>query len=60
MITRRGRVLAAIGDLGLVLDVGAESEGVMDLAGRHGLTVYDALYLEPAQRKGLPLEHVRT
>jgi predicted nucleic acid-binding protein len=63
MAERRGRIgagvveqaLAAIGDLGLVLDVGAGSDRVMDLARRHRLTVYDALYLELALREALPL-----
>jgi predicted nucleic acid-binding protein len=30
-------------------------DGVFSLADRHGLTVYDAAYLDLAQREGLPL-----
>jgi predicted nucleic acid-binding protein len=30
-------------------------EAVFEVACRHGLTVYDAAYLEPAMRRGLPL-----
>ncbi|MBL8291700.1 MAG: type II toxin-antitoxin system VapC family toxin [Bryobacterales bacterium] len=30
-------------------------DGVFDLANRHGLTVYDAAYLDLALRAGLPL-----
>lgn len=44
---------------GLRLDTarqpGAAHRRTMDLADRHGLTVYDAVYLELAQREGLIL-----
>lgn len=47
--------LGALGEIGIVLDTGAESGAVMDLARRHRLTAYDALYLELALRRALPL-----
>lgn len=57
---RRGRLPAGMADqiveaidgLGLQLDTGSSSAVVMDLARRHGLTAYDALYLETALRHG--------
>ena len=60
---RRGRLLqgqsdravAAFDRLGVTLDTSAPSEVVMGLARRHRLTVYDALYLELAIRRGWPL-----
>ena len=60
---RRGRLapgaaesfLGAVDDLGIALDTGAASEAVLALARRRGLTAYDALYLELALRRGLPL-----
>jgi predicted nucleic acid-binding protein len=33
----------------------ASYDGVFSLADRHGLTVYDAAYLDLALREGLPL-----
>lgn len=56
---RRGRlpagfveqVVAAVEDLGIALDTAPSGPGVIDLARRHGLTVYDALYLELALRE---------
>ncbi len=38
--------------LGVVYDGGMSSNGTIDLARRHGLTVYDATYLECALRHG--------
>lgn len=60
---RRGRLPAGMGDqiadsvdaLQIVLDGAASSAVVMDLARRHGLTAYDALYLETALRHGAAL-----
>lgn len=60
---RRGRIpagiadqaLEAIGDLGIALDTTPSSAAVMDLGRKHGLTAYDALYLELALRKGAVL-----
>lgn len=53
---RRGRlstglaedILEAVHDLGIALDQTPRSAAVMRLARRHGLSVYDALYLELA------------
>ena len=53
---RRGRlaagfaedILEALDDLGIALDHTARSAAVLRLARRHGLSVYDALYLELA------------
>ena len=60
---RRGRLPAGMGDqiayavdaLQIQLDSSASSAVVMDLARRHGLTAYDALYLETALRHGAML-----
>lgn len=66
MSERRNRIsLEGVARLAVVieaLDVAVDHEGmcdvlrrVMPLARAHGLTVYDALYLELAERTGLPL-----
>jgi predicted nucleic acid-binding protein len=55
---RRGRIPAgivelaveAVEGLGIALDTTPSGPGVLDLARRHGLTIYDALYLELALR----------
>lgn len=60
---RRGRITAAqttafLADLALLpieIDEEPREAGVLDLARRHKLTVYDAAYLELAQRRNLPL-----
>lgn len=60
---RRGRLPLGMADqiadsvdaLGITLDHAASSPVVMDLARRHGLTAYDALYLELALRHGAAL-----
>ena len=60
---RRGRLPDGMGDqiadavdaLQIQLDSSASSAVVMDLARRHGLTAYDALYLETALRHGAML-----
>lgn len=60
---RRGRLPAGMGDqiadavdaLQIQLDSSASSAVVMELARRHGLTAYDALYLETALRHGAML-----
>jgi len=52
------RTAAFLSDLALlpiVIDESPREAVVLDLARRHGLTVYDAAYLELAQRKSLPL-----
>ena len=56
---RRGRLpqgmaeqmIEAVGGLGIELDVAPSSAAVLALSRKHGLTVYDALYLELAQRR---------
>lgn len=56
---RRGRIPAGVADqaleaiaaLGIELDVTPSSSAVMALCCKHGLTAYDALYLELALRK---------
>ncbi len=61
---RRGRITRALADrlldvlAGLPIEVEAPVRTptrALDLARAHGLTVYDALYLESAIRRGLPL-----
>lgn len=60
---RRGRIPAgsaeqiadAVDGLGIVLDTAPAGAVVLDLARRHRLTVYDALYLELALRQGAAL-----
>jgi predicted nucleic acid-binding protein len=60
---RRGRLaeadtaafLRGLSRLGVTVDRLPEEAGVMTLARKHRLTVYDASYLELAQRKTLPL-----
>jgi predicted nucleic acid-binding protein len=52
---------AFVGDLALLpfeIDDQLHEASVMDLARKHQLTVYDAVYLELAQRKSLPLATV--
>ncbi len=63
MAERRGRIApgvfekasAVLDGLGIVYDTMPSSESTVALARRHGLTIYDALYLELAHRLGLPL-----
>jgi predicted nucleic acid-binding protein len=60
---RRGRIpatlveqaLDAIEALGIVLDTAASNAAVLALSRRHGLTAYDALYLDLALRHGAAL-----
>jgi predicted nucleic acid-binding protein len=61
---RRKRVAPALVDrmLGILAGLPIEVEAplrtparALDIARAHGLTVYDALYLEAAIRRGLPL-----
>lgn len=59
MAERRGRIgpaavaeaLSVIEGLAIELDRQPSSDRVIDLARRHGLTVYDAIYLELAVRR---------
>lgn len=63
MLERRGRLpkgfadeaLAAIEGLAIALDTAPAGPDVMRLARAHGLSIYDALYLELALRLGAPL-----
>jgi predicted nucleic acid-binding protein len=60
---RRGRLahadtaafLRGLSRLGIVTDRAPEETAVLTLARKHRLTVYDASYLELAQRETLPL-----
>jgi predicted nucleic acid-binding protein len=60
---RRGRLaeadtaafLRGLSRLGVTIDRSPEEAGVLALARKHRLTVYDASYLELAQRETLPL-----
>ena len=47
--------LAALAELPLVTDADPDLERTMEVAERHGLTVYDALYLELARRRDASL-----
>ena len=55
---QRARALTGLGALPIAVDnetAGRAWTGLVDLAQAHGLTVYDAAYLELALRAGLPL-----
>ena len=47
--------LAALLRLPITIEFGTEEEALLRLARAHRLTVYDAAYLELANRKGFPL-----
>jgi predicted nucleic acid-binding protein len=49
------QILLRLGELPLRLDAAPDSETVFALARAHGLTVYDAAYLELAVRLAIPL-----
>jgi predicted nucleic acid-binding protein len=49
------QILLRLGELPLRLDAARDSETVFALARAHGLTVYDAAYLELAVRLAIPL-----
>ncbi len=59
---RRGRITAqqvsdTLADslaLGIKMDTEHDESGILDLARRFGLTIYDAAYLEVALRRSLP------
>lgn len=63
MAERRGRIgqaasdnaIAILDGLGIGFDGEPSSDRTVQLARRHGLTVYDALYLELALRLGAPI-----
>lgn len=60
---RRGRLretdtalfLRSLARLPIIVDHAPENEVVLSLARRHGVTVYDAAYLEPSKRQAAPL-----
>ena len=60
---RRGRIdtkgvratLADLGEMRIALDTDHDDRVVLDLARRHGLSVYDAAYLEVVLRHRLPI-----
>ena len=52
---RAKRQLRSLSDLAISLDDSPDIEFSFDLAVSHGLTLYDAIYLELALRTGLPL-----
>jgi len=45
-------LIEAVEGLGIVLDTAPSNAGVLALARKHGLTGYDALYLDLAKRRG--------
>jgi predicted nucleic acid-binding protein len=47
--------LRELSSLDLTIDPLPDEKRVLELSRRHSLTVYDAAYLELAERKGLPL-----
>ncbi|MBW7861519.1 MAG: type II toxin-antitoxin system VapC family toxin [Rhodocyclaceae bacterium] len=49
------QLIEAVEGLGITLDTAPSNAGVLALARRHGLTVYDALYLDLALRSGAVL-----
>ncbi len=49
------RFLTDISRFAVTVDRAPDERGVLALARRHRLTVYDAAYLEPALREGVPL-----
>jgi predicted nucleic acid-binding protein len=53
-------VLRLLRGLPIAIDADVEEEMLMQLARRHGLTVYDAAYLELALRKRYPLATLGT
>jgi len=65
---RRGRLpqgmaeelIEAVEGLCITLDTAPSNAGVLGLARRHGLTVYDALYLDLALRRGATLATLDT
>ena len=50
-----GEVLAAVARLPVAMDGDHDEQAILDLARHHGLSVYDAAYLEVARRRQLPL-----
>ena len=52
---RTAQFLTFLDGLSIEIDMLPHEEGVFALARGHGLTFYDASYLETAKRRGLPL-----
>ena len=52
---RLRELLAVVGQLPVVTDYRVNLETAFDLAVRHSLTVYDAVYLEVARRRDVPI-----
>jgi predicted nucleic acid-binding protein len=52
--------LRSLSDLRIHLADPLSYDGVFELADRHGLTVYDAAYLDLVLREGLPLASLDT
>ena len=50
-----GRFLRDLSQFAVSIDRAPEERSVLELARRHRLSVYDAAYLELAQRRGFPL-----
>lgn len=53
--TQTQRTLSILAALPIELDHSPNEANILTLARRHGLTIYDAAYLELAQRLGLPV-----
>jgi predicted nucleic acid-binding protein len=53
--TQTARFLGEVARLAVTVDQEPQERGLLALARRHRLTVYDAAYLELAIREGLPL-----
>ena len=47
--------LADLEDMSVARDIDHNNDSVLDLSRRHGLSKYDATYLEVAVRRALPL-----
>jgi predicted nucleic acid-binding protein len=54
------QLIEAVEGLGIELDTTPSPAGVLALARRHGLTVYDALYLDLALRRDAVLSTLDT
>ncbi len=50
-----GELLESLQELPIATDEDADLQGTLDLARTHGLTFYDALYLELAKRRRAPM-----
>jgi predicted nucleic acid-binding protein len=57
---KTARALRLLRALPVTIDTGEDEDALMELARQHRLTVYDAVYLELALRRGLPLATLDT